>query len=982
MDKQSTYRNMNGSKIITVAVSIIGLISGGNTNLMRNQERLFDQNNLQVCNCRIYDPKCQKVCLDLSDNRMNGSNKPFIRFVERNIGKNMNSNPYGRKITPGDISNGTAERNDLISYNGMTYKACELHDWADRNYLSRGYLNLRADLRELYNYVRGNPKISNLCMGNGLKSAVSLASISSTQVSQKNLESPIDSSIKGSSSGDSGDGLRGTPLKRRNPMMYPTGTIVKGPLIQKDVDPVIVERISIKTVPVFINEPAIEEISPMRMEPIVYEQGFPPEPEKEYIEKVQLDVPNTASLAVWRTTSTTTTTIKVTRSVQGVQDENAEPRKAETTITTTVRVVRKQESRDRYNSEANKMETTTVYKTISKDQEKSMKTANGGENMSKAPTSSTEPPVLAKKSLDKIEGNHGTEGNEILEKVRELLFRPSLSSSGFSSASKLGTNGVSTTILTVEKLRTVTIHESASSASVQDKPTYVDVDRAFDEATRELIRSIFELLKKSNEGKNETSIPRKNSTNSVFTNREVESKLRRVESVNASVKSDMIGKFSAYTVQGDVSSSEIVSRITILSTTTETVTRTKRVTHTVKTSTLAGVKEPKYSYVSMSRISPNLVTSSKVYNSYTEGHTGETEIQGKRSTFNEKHEMEIRKIYEKLMMSERREKGLMDVLMEMNRRSKTEEAILDILRESHLSNGNNNYDSKGLHSEDPQTSKNVSTISDVNTKDGLPSLTISSVSYLTDPKSVDNGFGAPTLRKKDSAYATVTITNTITKSFENIKTKYEISTTTVKTVIMKEHRRNERNTKGFREDLDGFSEETKNFEDRVNKSKEGMNPEDNEGVDAKTKASNNKDLIASTSPSVLTSTVSSEDVGSRREHSASVDAYIGSDAIEASISKNEKKQEEDVKNTSGESKVSREHSDAEDTTETASSARSDGVDGISVDDIAAKISRKDIPDGSLLVSDDTVIDKLVEKLAPLMDDVQVSSGAGSIAHED
>lgn len=154
-------------------------------------------------------------------------------------------------------------------------------------------------------------------------------------------------------------------------MVYPARAMIREPLVQRDIAPMIVERVSIKTVPVFINEPTIEEASRIRTEPMLYQQKASSEPKRGYVERVRFDASDAAPAIIRKITSTTTTTTKITRSVQSTRSENAGANKVERTITTTTGVIRKQDVKDRSSSGIDKMVTSTIYKTLFQNQQRS-----------------------------------------------------------------------------------------------------------------------------------------------------------------------------------------------------------------------------------------------------------------------------------------------------------------------------------------------------------------------------------------------------------------------------------------------------------------------------------------------------------------------------------------------------------------------------------------------------------------------------------
>lgn len=133
------------------------------------QKSATPQNQTSPCICRMYAPKCKDVCFQ-NVSLVEGTKKPeppaapvsvapraekpFINLVERNIDRNPREAP----VMPGMEMIG-----DTLFYNGAPYRACDMHEWASRNYASREYLNLHRELQSLYEYVRTNLKNPAMC---------------------------------------------------------------------------------------------------------------------------------------------------------------------------------------------------------------------------------------------------------------------------------------------------------------------------------------------------------------------------------------------------------------------------------------------------------------------------------------------------------------------------------------------------------------------------------------------------------------------------------------------------------------------------------------------------------------------------------------------------------------------------------------------------------------------------------------------------
>ncbi|KAH9411059.1 hypothetical protein HK407_08g13330 [Ordospora pajunii] len=158
-------------------------------------------NRALSCRCVEDDLKCKDACSKLnvaaSDNPLrivqiqkpsgiaitktaHADEKPFVKFVEKKISKSI----YGSGYTP-NISNGNgsaqviadfqtdalvrktpgslAYKGDIALYNGTSYRVCDLYDWATKIRANQQYMSMSDELKALYNSINENSNIEGMC---------------------------------------------------------------------------------------------------------------------------------------------------------------------------------------------------------------------------------------------------------------------------------------------------------------------------------------------------------------------------------------------------------------------------------------------------------------------------------------------------------------------------------------------------------------------------------------------------------------------------------------------------------------------------------------------------------------------------------------------------------------------------------------------------------------------------------------------------
>ncbi|KHN69416.1 hypothetical protein CWI42_081560 [Ordospora colligata] len=158
-------------------------------------------NRTLSCKCIEDDLKCKDACsksgIAASDNALrimqiqspsgtvitktiHADEKPFVKFVEKKISKNI----YGSGYTPNaDGGNGSAQamatfltdalptktsenivyKGDIASYNGTSYRACDLYDWAAKIRANGQYMSMSDELKTLYNSITENSNLGGMC---------------------------------------------------------------------------------------------------------------------------------------------------------------------------------------------------------------------------------------------------------------------------------------------------------------------------------------------------------------------------------------------------------------------------------------------------------------------------------------------------------------------------------------------------------------------------------------------------------------------------------------------------------------------------------------------------------------------------------------------------------------------------------------------------------------------------------------------------
>ncbi|ADM11915.1 uncharacterized protein Eint_071560 [Encephalitozoon intestinalis ATCC 50506] len=414
------------------------------------------------CNCRSDDQRCRDSCFKVYNPENKGTKilgtvevksppamtikkilqreeRPFIKFVKKNIEKNTNNMTLEKddsiprkpvqKIFDGD--------DNTIVYNGSTYRICDLHSWAIRNYGTKERLGMGDDIKALYEYVLGNPRIEKICGKNS----------SEYPIGYQNSTDPL-------------------LISSRIPADHP--------------EPIILEKNNL--VPVFIKESF----------------DFVPDSEGQNGGSGTpfRDSSRSVSVVTLKTTSVTTTTTTTTTKIR--DQERIEPiKKTKTqTILITRTITRQWSSLHRESGDDVKTVLKTVFVENSKNRRSKMELM---ENQELDTVLSTNPRKSSEKTAFGEVGNSSAY-IEILEKIKSLLSIQgsspiNTSSSTSVTASKPRTSVDPQTITTtVERTRTTT----ASRLPSVDSYVKEAGGSFYDDHTKELIRSIFDMLKGGN----------------------------------------------------------------------------------------------------------------------------------------------------------------------------------------------------------------------------------------------------------------------------------------------------------------------------------------------------------------------------------------------------------------------------------------------------------------------------------------------------
>ncbi|AFN83402.1 hypothetical protein EROM_071510 [Encephalitozoon romaleae SJ-2008] len=407
------------------------------------------------CNCRIDDQRCRDSCskvyslgnrnskaLGTADARkpsvvtikkiLQQEERPFIRFVEKNIERNNNNQVLGNddtttrrpttKVFDGD--------GNTIFYNGSSYKICDLYGQANRTRGTKEYLSVNDDMRILYEYVMNNPKVERICAKNAIE-----------------YPTPFD------------------PIDNVSLPLIPSS--------RTDTDhpePIILERNNM--IPIFIKE------------------SFESAPEKG-LSVIVKDSGSSVSIITLKTTSiTTTTTTKI-----GKQEYNEPVKKTETQTILTTRTVTRQRGSTRKGFNG-------VVKTVLK----TVFVGSSDNNRNKTTFEDQEPDAMPSSETGNgpkkppLDGMTNTLTDiPIIEKIRSLLNLPAQTNtrnaSSVPSEAILKSRTASPQIITttVERIRTTSARQSSSGFSSIKGSN----NSYYDDYTRELIRSIFDMLKGS-----------------------------------------------------------------------------------------------------------------------------------------------------------------------------------------------------------------------------------------------------------------------------------------------------------------------------------------------------------------------------------------------------------------------------------------------------------------------------------------------------
>lgn len=424
------------------------------TQIMKLQANEGNPTREMSCNCRIDDQRCRDSCskvyglgnknskaLGIAEARkpsvvtikkiLQQEERPFIRFVEKNIERNNNSQVLGNDDTttrrpPIRIFDGDG---NTIFYNGSSYKICDLYGQANRTRGTKEHFSMNDDMRILYEYVLNNPKVERICAKNSIEYPI-----------------PLD------------------PIDNVSLPSIPSRIGIDHP------EPIILERNNM--IPIFIKE------------------SFEPTPEKEPSVIIK-DSTSSVSIITLKTTSiTTTTTTKI-----GKQEYNEPAKKTETQTILTTRTVKRQRG-----------STQKGFNGIVKTVLKTVFVGSSDSNRNKTTFEDQEPDVMPSSDIGSgpkkppFDGMPNTLADvSILEKIRSLLNPPAQTNTRNASSvpseaiqkSRAYSPQIITT--TVERIRTTSAHKSSDvfSSIKGSNSSY------YDDYTRELIRSIFDMLKGS-----------------------------------------------------------------------------------------------------------------------------------------------------------------------------------------------------------------------------------------------------------------------------------------------------------------------------------------------------------------------------------------------------------------------------------------------------------------------------------------------------
>lgn len=863
---------------------------------MRQQTR-GEGPRLQVmpCNCKIDDQRCRDLCSGGNAIRSGNphiwgaertpkqavvtvreatphKNKPFIRFVEKNIERNMSNKVFGIEDgASGKLPEGVLDTGDnTVFYKGSVYRICDLHSWAAQHYRSRDYLSMANDLRILYDYVRSNPKVERICKK--------------------------DSSEYLSTSADLPDSISALPSL---PLRVPVGP----------QEPMILERNNV--IPVFINGPfgtSSESVERSGSAPHPNGSGDP------------------VSVVTLKMTSTTTTTTKV-RKQESL--ERMAVKKIETQTMLTTRTVTRQRDTFREPSDT----TRTILKTI----------FIGGGGQSRAPgtegdqASDPMPPVLSKRT--RRDGYEETPNSsldiQILEKIKSLLnlASPSISKSASAVSAlsmELGKAPTpQTTTLTIEKPQTTTIYRAWPTVSSVKEPTA----SLYDDLTRELVKSIFSMLK--------------NTTAS-------ESKTLSLSSIRSTV----------------------IRRLT--TTVTETTTRVRNYT---LTGSAASEKLPRSIYI--------LPTSAR---------------DAKDSTVlaHESYRKKLDELYKRISVDEEKNRGLASMIMSIERKEKSEDNTLELLKKLYELYKDGPGYASDTASHLSSEGRSSSSITPRSVKPGLGDASRGKISNL-----VANGrshLGALVGAEKEAYPIALTVSRkslwpekvtsevSVTEDgprslaersidigsgeresgmsedeVKDVTTEYKTVTETTATTVIKEFDSRihldamssvvEGHVRRLEKKLGGFSDKVDQIENRLRRFR--SIPEREISLGEQTISStvpgssifrNRSDALTKANPDPSGKAFSTIHASSSTAPEGDLQAPSppGGKPVPQSLSPTLSRPPQMIGLGEDEKK--------------------EGVDGV-----VERIKEKKIPSNSLLISDDVVIDEIVEKLAPLVNDITVSS---------
>ncbi|WEL39103.1 hypothetical protein PFJ87_07g01850 [Encephalitozoon hellem] len=410
-----------------------------------------------LCNCRIDDQRCKDSCLKayVPGNRISRAigtletkkpsvvtirkilqqeERPFIRFIEKNIERNSNAQTLRNDdITARKPSIRISDSDsNTIFYNGSSYKICDLYSQANRIRGAKEQPSINDDMKILYEYVLNNPRIEGIC-----------------------TKSPVEYSTPHM------DAMDNTSFFSSAPSRIPID----------HSEPIILERNNM--IPIFIKE------------------TFEPASE-EGLNASKRDSIGSVSIITLKTTSitTTTTTAKVEK-----QEHNEPVRKTETQTILTTRTVTRQKGSPRKRSDDT---VKTILKTVFVGNSDSNRNSANFEDQEPDITSSVQSRSSRKPMADGMANT--LIDIQILEKIKSLLNIPAQNSTRSASSMSSETSQSSrvsaalrTITTTVERIRTTSTCKSSSAML----PTKETNNSYYDEHTRELIRSIFDMLKNS-----------------------------------------------------------------------------------------------------------------------------------------------------------------------------------------------------------------------------------------------------------------------------------------------------------------------------------------------------------------------------------------------------------------------------------------------------------------------------------------------------